>query len=353
MSGPSGPPRPPAPIGLHVARCLMQVDLGTQTEKKYNSNEMESKRKIFFQWELVNTSYVFDEKKGPQPFVVSKDYTNSFDVKANLRKHAESWIGMSISDTEADVYDTVVLFNKPCNLNIIHKTAKTSGKVRAEVTNVFAFTGDPNSIPPLRNEMLYFEIGKQDQFVVFKKLYKWLRDKVAASPEFQAECAKVGTTPATLSAEADAEWKAANPQHSQQAAPQYQQAPPAYQQAPQPYQQPAQQPAPQQYPQPGYGQPQQPQYPQQPQMPPQQPQQYVQQPQYPQPPVPTQPQYPQQPAPQQYQQQPAQPYQQPVPPQGPPTLSGFGQQQAPPPGYQQQLPQPGVYIGSNPDDSPF
>lgn len=212
----------PFPQGSHFSRCYSIVDLGTQTEE-YLGKPKAPAHKIMIGWEGVNTNEVFDEAKGAQPHVISKDFSftlgkNKQNVPSNLRKYIDGWRGRAMTDDEAAAgFDLSLLMGKGCQLSIIHKTAQSSGKLRAEIAGIMALPvngNQPMQIPPLRNEKVYFAIGNADQFDVFKKLYKWVREKISLSPEWAEQCQKIGTTPQALMAQLDAEWKANNQQNN-------------------------------------------------------------------------------------------------------------------------------------------
>lgn len=323
-------PRELPPAGTHLARCIQLVDLGTQDGGKY-----EPKRKLQIVFELVNTNMTPENPGEPlRPFVVSVEETYSFGSKANWRKMVESWLGRQFNDNES--VSSTELLGRDCMVTVFHKLKSDRITMREDISSVSPVLMG-TVVPAARNEIFEFEIGRPDQFQIYQKLYGWVRAKIGNSPEFKAECAKVGTTPQILDQQAKDAWKAANPlpAQGQQQQPGIQPNQQFMQQGQQNYQQ---------QPQPGY----------------QQQPQYNQQPAYQQPPPPTgyqqqpyqQPaQYPNQPQGQPYQQPAQYPNQQqlvqnpqqqrtmtPNPP--PPQQQGFGQQQPPAQGYQQNPPPP-------------
>lgn len=306
----------PAPAGSQPARCLYIIDIGTQTITWQGSTKQV--KKMYIGFELVYTNEVFREGEAPRPFVVNKEYTQSLGDTSRLYKDLCSWLGRKMPKEEIDAgYDIKERITKPCAVNIIHSPNKqNSSIVYANVDAIMAPMAGMPELPPLRNVPFHFEIGMPNQFEVFKKIYGWIQKKIAASPEFQAECAKYGVNPQQLMEDAKREWMQANniqPRNQQQAPTQnwgqQQQPQQGWGQQPAPaqnWQQPASQPGYQQQPPqvqypaapnpqynppaPNYGQPQYPN-------------QQPQQPGYPQgqPPMQQQPQYQQQ-APQQFQQ---------------------------------------------------
>jgi hypothetical protein len=75
-----------APEGVHNARCIQVIDLGTQESKQWGS-----KRKVQLAFELVDESAVFNEEKGEENFVLYRTYTLSLAPKASLTKDIKIW----------------------------------------------------------------------------------------------------------------------------------------------------------------------------------------------------------------------------------------------------------------------
>ena len=76
---------PKVPIGVHKARCVKVIDLGTQ--KQEYGGEISWKRQILVIWELP------EELNNDQPMTISKFYTLSLHEKANLGMDLTSWRG--------------------------------------------------------------------------------------------------------------------------------------------------------------------------------------------------------------------------------------------------------------------
>jgi len=300
-------PYTPAPQGMHFARCVSIIDLGTQ------DGQFGAKRKMNVTFELLGTQMPREQATDPiRPFTISKEYTTSFNSKSTWRKDVSSWLSPRII-SDGETVSSKDLLGRECMVLVTHKMKKDGSGVRADITAITPVMQGQQA-PPAQNEVFEFEIGATDQFVQFPKVHSWMRDKICLSPEFQSECQKTGQVPHVINQQI----KDARRNQNQNNAPQQ----PAYQQpqAMQPNHQFMQQPQPQfqqQPQQPWQQQPPagQPQYPQQP------PAGYQQPPQYPQG---GQPQFPQQPQQQRDMNQQQQPAQQPGFGQ-PPITTGFGQ----------------------------
>lgn len=177
----TGATRKIAPQGNHVARCYSMIDLGTQTTE-YNG-ETKKARKVRITWELPNETEVFNEEVGPQPFVVSKEYSLSMHEKSTLRKDLESWRGKGFTEEEAKAFDISKLLGVPCMINVVHGVSKTSGKAYVDVS---AITPLPKGFtcPPQVNKSVEFSLQTPDMSI-YESLPEWLKDKIKASPEFE------------------------------------------------------------------------------------------------------------------------------------------------------------------------
>ncbi len=120
----------PVPSGSHGAVLVACVDLGTQRERKFQSNETEDKRKILLVWELPDAQ---DESRGGN-FVFGLDYRVSYHEKAALRKMLEAWRGEDF--TEEDPIDVLEFLEKTCLLNITHQQSADGSKTYARLKSV-------------------------------------------------------------------------------------------------------------------------------------------------------------------------------------------------------------------------
>ena len=108
-----------APIGVHPARCISVIDLGTQENKMYDKWE----RKIFITWELPTKMVSYKDKEDNEvtkPFVIGRFYTLSLGEKAHLRHHLESWRGKQFSMDELAGFDILALLGKACQVQVMH-----------------------------------------------------------------------------------------------------------------------------------------------------------------------------------------------------------------------------------------
>src|SRR5260370_21272620 len=107
-----------APIGLHLARFVWAIDIGTQ-ESKFGKA-----RKMILSLELPECKTVFKEENGLEPFVLSKTYNQSLDKKSNLVRDLTPWIGPGFAK-KADCALGPLVLGKVCSVNVIHEQKDT------------------------------------------------------------------------------------------------------------------------------------------------------------------------------------------------------------------------------------
>jgi hypothetical protein len=171
------------PAGNHVARCYGMIQIGT-VEQEY-MGEKKKLHKVMVDFELPMETAVFKEGEEAKPFVISKDFTLSFNEKSTLRKMLESWRGKEFTDQEAANFDITKLVGAPCMLNIVHKASADGTKTYANITGITPMPKGlqcPDQVNPTR--LLAYDSWNQE---VFMSLPEWLADKISATPEYKAK----------------------------------------------------------------------------------------------------------------------------------------------------------------------
>lgn len=179
----SGVTRELIPAGNYVARCYQMIEIGTVTEIVLGKTVTAPKVRIG--WELPTELKVFNEEKGEQPLVISKEYTISMNEKANLRKDLKSWRGKDFTEEEAKCFDITKLLGAACMLNIIHKpSASDPSKVYEQIAGI---TGIPKgfNVPPAINKLFVLSYDSFDMNV-FNSLPDFIKTKMQGSSEYQA-----------------------------------------------------------------------------------------------------------------------------------------------------------------------
>ena len=168
----------PVPAGNHIARCVEMIQIGTVIETTGIYAGKES-HKVRISWETPDELHDFG--KGPQPFLISKEFTLSMNEKATLRKMLESWRGKPFTEEEAKAFDITKLIGKPCMLSVIHKTSK-GGNVYAEISSVATLPKGfecPAQVNPTR--IIQFDAWDEQ---VFESLPDFLKAKIRGSKEY-------------------------------------------------------------------------------------------------------------------------------------------------------------------------
>lgn len=165
-----------APIGNHIARCYLVVDLGTQ--KGEYQGKPTSARKVSIRFELCNELMTEGEMAG-KPFSVGKIYTASLGEKANLRKDLESWRGRSFTEAELQGFSGKNILGKPCMINV-GRTEKGKGKIMS-----VAAMPKGMEAPAMVNKAVWFHLDEFDA-QVFEALSKWTKGEIIKSPEYVA-----------------------------------------------------------------------------------------------------------------------------------------------------------------------
>lgn len=170
-------PKVLAPAGVHDARCIKIVDLGTQHSEKYDSDT----RQIRFEFELVDEKYVFDEDRGEQSFIVGRNFSLNLGKKAHLRKNIESWIAKALKDnTEFDIGS---LAGEPCQIQIVHTEKNAEGNQYANISNILP-PPKKGKVARAENDIVVFDLDNFDK-EVFNSLPEWMQEIIKKSAEYK------------------------------------------------------------------------------------------------------------------------------------------------------------------------
>lgn len=174
-----------APVGNHLGRCVRVIDLGTQRDSYMGKPKI--MHKAMLGWELPEEKAVFDEERGEEPFLVSKEYTLSLGERANLRQDLESWRGKPFTEKELAAFDIAVLLGAPAMLNCIHKKSKNNRNY-VSITNVARLPKNvkQKDVPKQVLPSIKYAIEDGDN-AVFKSLPDWIRAKIMASEEWTSD----------------------------------------------------------------------------------------------------------------------------------------------------------------------
>lgn len=172
----------PVEAGTYAARCYSMVHVGTNEEEILGKKKILNKVRI--SWELPTEMEIFKEENGPEPRVISEEYTLSMHEKSTLRPMLESWRGKGFTEEEAESFDVTKLIGAPCMLTIIHKKAN-NGNTYAKVSGASKMPKGMECPPAILSEFIFdydenFSMDKADSLPDFVK------DKIFSSQEFNA-----------------------------------------------------------------------------------------------------------------------------------------------------------------------
>jgi hypothetical protein len=139
--------------------------------------------KVRISFELPTETAVFNEEKGPQPRVVSAQYTLSFNEKASLRKVSNACELETKKDPETgwDYIDVEDLAGKPCLVTVGVK--EREGRKFNYVENIAKLVKGMEVAPQI-NPTMIFDVGKFDK-KVFDTLPEFIQNKVKESTEYK------------------------------------------------------------------------------------------------------------------------------------------------------------------------
>lgn len=162
---------PKVPTGVHNARCVRVIDLGTQ-RNDYGGN-ITYKRQVLIIWEVP------DQMANDVPMTISKFYTLSLHEKSNLGMDLVSWRGRPFTEQEKQGFDITKLIGIPCQINVMHND---SGKEK--ISSVMPL-GKDTKIHEQHHESISFSIddfqkGQREQF---NKLSEGIRKMILRSKE--------------------------------------------------------------------------------------------------------------------------------------------------------------------------
>ena len=169
------------PEGNHPARIYEVIELGT-VESKWNGN-VKMQHKVRISFEFPTKKFVFNEEKGPQPFVLSTEVALSMYDKATLRKIVDAVEGRKLTDEEADSYDVLSLAGKPLLVTVSHSEPNKDDIQYANATT-FSPVIEGLTVAPLYNPIRTLEYGAWNE-EVFQSLPQFLREKMEKTKEYQ------------------------------------------------------------------------------------------------------------------------------------------------------------------------
>jgi len=164
---------PSIPIGVHKARCVKVIDLGTQ-KSEFEGN-IAWKRQVLVIWEIPEQL-----NETSEPLTISRFYTLSLHEKSNLGIDLTSWRGRPFSETEKKGFNIEKLVGNTCLLNVIQ------GNKNNKVGSIMPLPkGD--KIAEQYHTGVVFDLEKyqKGQKEVFNQLSEGIRNIILRSKELE------------------------------------------------------------------------------------------------------------------------------------------------------------------------
>jgi len=174
IAGSGDAPRyPSVSIGVHKARCVKIIDLGTQ-KSEFDGN-VTWKRQVLIIFETPE-----ELNSEGQPLTISKFYTLSLHEKANLGNDLTSWRGRAFSEAEKQSFDISKLLGVTCLLNVMDKNGKP------KISSIMPMKkGDPIAEQITQGVVFSLEDFQNGKKEVFNNLSEGIRNIILRSKELE------------------------------------------------------------------------------------------------------------------------------------------------------------------------
>jgi hypothetical protein len=111
---------PPAPVGVHAAVCVDEIDLGLVPNKFDPTQDPAPTVRLVWQ--------IAEDQPNGEPYEVHRDYRASLHEKAALRKDLESWRGRPFNFDELVGFDLENVVGVHCMINMVEKMSQKGKK---------------------------------------------------------------------------------------------------------------------------------------------------------------------------------------------------------------------------------
>jgi hypothetical protein len=188
-----------APAGNHIARLCSMIEIGTVDGEGTNEKGQKfhtHSRRIMLGFELIGKEHIFDESKGLEPFVITKEYTYKVSKKSTLGKELKAWLSndmpwlVECKPDDVKKFNLITLLGKEIGkgaivmVNVVHGK-KEDGSDKAEIAGL---TPVPKEMIPqvalgkVKQTLFNFNLPfKKD---VFNALPAFLQKKIKTSDEY-------------------------------------------------------------------------------------------------------------------------------------------------------------------------
>lgn len=159
--------------GVHVARCVVLIDRGTQ------QTPFGEKHQVLIGWELPEED-TYEWQGEERATMVWQTYSASLHSKSKLRHDLEAWRGRPFTPDELDGFSLAKVAGAPCQLSVVHSKC---GQY-ANQNGVMAL-GKGQKCPPQITPTVIFDLSDPDM-AVFDALSPKMQESIRNTPEFRA-----------------------------------------------------------------------------------------------------------------------------------------------------------------------
>ena len=181
----------PMPAGSYPARLYSVIHIGT-IESEWQG-QITTKDKVRLGFEFPTETKVFNEEKGEQPYVLSREFTLSISDKGHLRPFLEGWQGKRMTDEEAINVDLEEWIGKEGLINVVHTEPNHQGSVYANISSISPLPKGLKCPDPVNPPFILNYTDKWDQSK-FDSLPEFLKEKMMSSHEYEMMTREKPTT---------------------------------------------------------------------------------------------------------------------------------------------------------------
>jgi len=163
------------PPDNHPGRLIQVIDIGTR-DGDYGPNH-----RVVLVFELPETSAVFNDERGPEPFCVRRWYPLNLSKKSDLGKDLRTWLLPSVVEKLVLTKNFGPLLGKQCLVNVIHEPGR-DGDLREKIVAITACPKGMGELPEPINDVFVYSI-KDGRGGAFERLSKGFQDLVLKSNE--------------------------------------------------------------------------------------------------------------------------------------------------------------------------
>jgi hypothetical protein len=168
----------PVPAGSHIGRAIHVIALGTQPAQA----QFLPTFKVLIGWEIPDEVIIKSDTKEEMPMIISKEYSLSLGKKANLRRDLEGWRGREFTGDELKGFQVENVLDKPCLLNVIHKTS-AGGNVYAVISGISPLPKGVTCKPRV-HELVQFEVEQGKSCEAWGKIPQFIQKKIEQCEEW-------------------------------------------------------------------------------------------------------------------------------------------------------------------------